>query len=178
MKPAMLCFVIIVSIAMWSDTAAQVEPAQRGRGGEWLSWSPTQRSAYMHGFVDGYLGGFGRACDLADERFEASTPHRLGDKDEPGEMSSARCLARRGEFSKIQRTEAGIDVSAYTDVITEFYERHDSCRDVPFAVLVGSLSREYKDADQLYQAAGSGGLKGYEVRSREWCRGAVAPTGL
>jgi hypothetical protein len=178
MKSVMLCLVMVVVTGRSIDTAGQVQPAERGRSGEWLSWSPTQRSAYVYGFVDGFLGGFGRACDLADERFEASTPHRLGDKDEPGEMPSARCLARRREFSKVERTEAGIDVSAYAGVITEFYGRYESCRDFPFAVLLQSLNNEHLSADQLYEAAMEGHLKGYEIRSREWCSGSVAPTGL
>jgi len=34
-----------------------------------------------------------------------------------------------------------------------------------------NLSSEYSNADELYEKAVKGGLKGYEIRSREWFSG-------
>lgn len=143
--------------------AAQVKPEDAGRGAEWLSWAPAQRTAYVYGLVDGYLMGFYRACDLADQLFEVGKPHRLGDG------PSGRCIAHRGEFSKKSLDKEGhLDISAYTDVVTAFYKDHPSCRDFPFALLLQSLSSKYASADQLYEMAMKGGFELYR-RSRQWC---------
>jgi hypothetical protein len=65
------------------------------------------------------------------------------------------------EYSKAKYTEAsGLDVTAYTDVITEFYTKHPEYQGVAFVSLMKLLSdRNYKTADQLYEMA----LKG-EIR--------------
>jgi hypothetical protein len=170
---ARTCFVgFILPAALCLTASAQTNPMLHGRGGEWLSWTPVQRTAYAQGFADGYMLGFYRACDLADQLFETGKPHRLGDKDHPTEVPSGRCLAHRGEFSRTKLDDKGqFDVSAYTDVITAFYEKHISCRDFPFPFLLQALSSEYATADQLHESALKSGLKGYELRSREWCSG-------
>lgn len=143
--------VILVIICV----ADQVRTDQVDRGGEWLSWSPGQRTTYVNGFITGYLQGSHRACDVADELFEVGKPHRLGDQRDSGDMPSARCLARMEEYSKARYTEAsGPDFTAYTDVITEFYTKHPEYRGIPFLNLMKLLSdRNYKTADQLYQMA-------------------------
>jgi hypothetical protein len=161
---------IILLVGLCACAAAQATPEQLGRGGEWLSWTPVQRNAYVYGLVDGYLMGFHRACDLADQLFEVGKPHRLGDEHHPTEVPSGRCLAHRGEFSKKSLDKEGhLDISAYTDVITVFYEHHASCHDFPFALLLQALSSKYATADELYELALKGGLEGYELRSRQWC---------
>src|SRR4029077_9549587 len=113
------CFVgFFLSAALCVAASAQTNPLPDGRGGEWLSWTPVQRTAYVQGFADGYMLGFYRACDLADQLFETDKPHRLGDEHHPTEVPSGRCLAQRGEFSRTRLDEKGqVDVSAYIDVI-------------------------------------------------------------
>jgi hypothetical protein len=161
---------IILSVGLCALASAQVKPDEIGRAGEWLSWTPVQRNAYVYGLVDGYLMGFLRACDLADQLFEIGKPQRLGND------PSARCEAHRGEFSKKSLDKEGhLDVSAYTDVVTAFYKGHPSCRDFPFALLLQSLSSKYETADRLYELALNGGLEGYELRSRQWCSSGVSP---
>ena len=163
---------IILGASLCFTASGQTNPMLHGRGGEWLSWTPLQRTAYVQGFADGYMLGFYRACDLADQLFEVGQPHRLGDKDHPTELPSGRCLTHRGEFSRAKLEENGqFDVDAYTDVITTFYEKHPMCRNFPFPFLLHNLSSQYDTADHLYEMAMNGGLKGYELRSREWCSG-------
>ena len=58
-----------------------------------------------------------------------------------------------------------------SDIITAFYEKHPVCRNFPFPFLLENLSSEYSNADELYEKAVKGGLKGYEIRSREWFSG-------
>jgi hypothetical protein len=61
---------IIVSIGLSTLATAQLRPDQLGRGGEWLSWAPEYRNAYVAGLVSGYMMGFYRACALADQLFD------------------------------------------------------------------------------------------------------------
>ena len=140
---------------------AQVRTDQVDRGGEWLSWSPGQRTTYVDGFITGYLQGSQIACYVSDELFEVGKPHRLGDQRDPGDLPSARCLARMEEYSKAKYTEgSGPDFTAYTGVITKFYTEHPEYRGIPFVNLMKSLSdRAYKTADQLYQMALKGELR-------------------
>ena len=142
--------------------AAEVRPNQLDRGGEWLSWSPGERTTFVNGFIAGYRQGSHGACEAAQELFgEPGKMYRLGDEHHASEMPSARCLARMEEYSKAKYTEAsGLDVSAYTDAITEFYTKHPEYQGVPFVNLMKSLSdRNYKTADQLYQMAQKGELR-------------------
>jgi hypothetical protein len=168
---------IILLAVLCASAAAQITQEQQvGRAGEWLSWTPVQRNAYVYGIVDGYLMGFLRACNLTDQLFETGRPHRLGDAHHPTDMPSGRCLAHRGEFSEKSLDKEGhIDVSPYTDIVTAFYKGHPSCRDFPFALLLQSLSSKYETADRLYELALKGGLEGYELRSHQWCSGGVSP---
>jgi hypothetical protein len=169
---ARTCFVgFMLSAALCISASGQTLPMLHGRGGEWLSWTPMQRTAYVQGLADGYMLGFLKACELADQLFEVGKPHRLGDEHHLSEIPSSRCLVHRGEFSKAKLDEKGqFDVGAYRDVITDFYEKHPMCRDFPFPFLLQTLGSEYTTADQLYEKAVNGGLKEY-ARSRQWCSG-------
>ena len=160
----------ILWVVMCLTASGQTNPVLHGRGGEWLSWTPVERTAYVQGYADGNMLGFNRACDLADQLFESEKSHRLGDTVHPTEVPSGRCLAHRGNFAKAKLDERGrFNVTAYTDVITAFYKNHPACRDFPFPLLLQNLGSEYATSDHLYEMAMNGGLKGYELRSREWC---------
>ncbi len=152
-------FVILVVVIC---AAAQVRPDQLDRGGEWLAWSPGERATFVNGFMAGYRQGSHGACEAAQELFgEPGKMYRLGDDRHPSEMPTARCLARTEEYSKAKFSEAsGLDVTAYTDVITEFYTKHPAYQGVPFVNLLNLLSdRNHKTADQLYQMALKGELR-------------------
>jgi hypothetical protein len=125
--------------------AAQVRLEQVDRGGEWLSWSPKERSTYVDGFITGYLQGTNRACD----------------EHHPSDMPAARCLAGVEKYSKTRHTEAsGPDFSAYTEVITEFYTQHPEYRGIPFVRLLQLLNdSNNKTADELYQMALKGEMR-------------------
>ena len=163
----------VLSVAWSSPLVAQVRPE---RGEEWLAWTQAQRSTYAYGLFSGYLMGFHRACNLADQLFETDKPHRLGDEHHPTEVPSGRCLAHIGEFSEPKFDKEGHpDISAYTDVITAFYEKHTVCRDFPFPFLLQAIGTKYATADQLYELAVKGKLEGYS-RSQEWCNSSNPPT--
>jgi hypothetical protein len=139
---------------------AQVRPEQRGRGEEWLSWSPAERSAYVVGYIDGDSSGSHGACEVAQDLFGTGKRYRLGDEHHPSEMPSARCLASVEKYSRYTYKEGlAIDLTAYTTVITEFYTKHPEYRGIPYQYLMRSLSdSKYKTAEELYQMALRGNL--------------------
>ena len=141
------------AILLVTMTQSPVSPHDLDRGGEWLAWSPAERSTFIDGFISGYRNGSNKACLATSDLFEVGKSHRLGDQ------PAARCSARLESYSKYSYT-GWADFTAYTTVITEFYTRHPEYRGIPFAYLLSFLSdRQYKTADQLYQMAVKGELR-------------------
>jgi hypothetical protein len=155
MSRTMSCTLLsVVLLLLFVGVAAQGSPEQLGRGGEWLSWSPSARSAYANGFLDGYLRGSHAACEEADKLFEVGTPHRLGDS------PSGRCEAKLEVYSKYRYENSEPDFSAYTRLITDFYTKHPEYQGIPFAYLLSFLSdSKNKTSDQLYEMAVKGEMR-------------------
>jgi hypothetical protein len=142
----------VLVLVLMICTGAQVRPEQLEKGGQWLSWTQNERNIYVYGLISGYLTGSLEACNTADQLFEVGQPHALGDKEHASEMPSARCLAKRGDYSKCKYINSVVDCSAYTTVITEFYTKHPEHEGILFIHLMRLLSdRNYKSADQLHQ---------------------------
>ena len=156
------CLIIFgpISFLIVMLCSAQGRLGQLNRGGEWLSWSPEQRTTYVNGFLMGYATGSHEACDLGDQIFEVGKQHRLGDEHHPSELPSARCLARIDKYSSAKTTDSGIDYGPYTDTITEFYRKYPEYQGVPFFKLLKSLSdSKVRTADELYRMALKGELR-------------------
>jgi hypothetical protein len=139
------------------------EAIQPYRGGEWLSWSPSERSNYIRGYLFGRSEGILEACRVADLLFEVDKRHTPAVENHASDLPSARCLAKVNEYSKYSKgpnaPDQRQDFSAYTDVITQFYTKHPEYRSIPFPYLMDHLSDEkYRTADQLAQMAQKGGL--------------------
>lgn len=123
-------------------------------GQQWLAWTPAERNIFVQGFIEGYWKGSQTACRLADDLFEVGKPHRLG------QSPSGRCEVRLEQFTKIKDTSSGPDFSAYTTVITEFYEKHPEYQNVPTGYLLFSLTdHNYTTADQLYHVVLKGDIR-------------------
>ena len=123
-------------------------------GQQWLAWTPAERNIFVQGFIEGYWKGSQSTCRLADDLFELGKPHRLG------QTPSGRCEARLEQFTKIKNANSGPDFSAYTTVITEFYEKHPEYRNIPTGYLLFSLSdRSYGNADHLYDMVLKGNMR-------------------
>jgi hypothetical protein len=72
---ARTCFVgFILLAALCISASGQTLPMLHGRGEEWLSWTPMQRTTYVQGLADGYMIGFSKACELTDQLFEVGKP--------------------------------------------------------------------------------------------------------
>jgi hypothetical protein len=150
----------LVASLMIGRTTVEVHPEQLERGGQWLSWTEIERNAYAYGLISGYLTGSLEACNAADDLFEVGQPHKLGDQHSPSEMPSARCLAKRDNYSKCKYANSVVDCSAYTTVITEFYTKYPDQRQIAFVDLMRLLSdRSYKSADQLHKMALRGEIR-------------------
>jgi hypothetical protein len=141
---------------------AQVRPDELDRGREWLSWNQAQRNTYVNGFISGYLTGSLYACASADELFEVGQSHRLGDDHHPSDVPSARCLARRNNYSKCTYKGSSTDCSAYTKVITSFYKEHPENGKIPFPHLLIELGDEKcSTVDQLYELVKNGKIRSF-----------------
>ena len=129
---------------------ASVFPAShergRGTGLEWLSWTSSERNAFMNGYVTGYLRGTSKACNGADDLFEVNKPHTMSDR------PSERCLGRVDLYSR--------DADAYAAVLTAFYSDHPEYRGIPSAYLLSFLSdTQFRSADELYQMSLTGKIR-------------------
>lgn len=149
-----------VVLLLISCRAEKIHSEQIERGGQWLSWSRTERHRFIHRYLDGFLRGRNRACDAADHLFEVGQPHRLGDGQHPNDMPSTRCFAALDDYSRARHTGSDLDFSAYADPITEFYTKHPEYQGVPFPFLMDFLSdKKCNNAEQLYQKALAGELR-------------------
>jgi hypothetical protein len=141
------------TVLMFVGASAQVRPGQAGPGGQWLSWSPKDRTTRVTGFLDGYLIGTHHLCEAADDLFKVRDPHLIPPHPDSHAEASILCLASRNDDSK-EYSSAGVDFAPYADIVTEFYTKHPDYGAVPFADLMLFLGDGKCDnADQLYQKA-------------------------
>jgi hypothetical protein len=137
--------------------AAQV---QASPGAQWLSWTASDKNAYVHGFIDGYLNGTTEICKVADDFSKGGNTTSSADLPQTNLSASAACYARRGDFSRQYSGPAGVDFSLYGNIITEFYTKHPQYRAISFPKLMLSLrDGASNSADQLYRKALQGDLR-------------------
>jgi hypothetical protein len=61
---------------------------------------------------------------------------------------------------KSQTTDSGLDFSAYTTVIREFYAKHPEYQNIPKSYLMSFLTNpNFKTADELYEMAVKGEMR-------------------
>lgn len=135
----------------------QTQPVS-GSGDEWRSWTPNEKRFFVRGFVDGSGSGSVEACAKMDDLTVVNDQ-----KPEDGlvDTPSVRCRQAYGKFSKIRIAgsgpkEARVDVSAYTNVLDDFYS-HTECRAMPYSILLTHLDdNEFKSGEDLYKFVRSG----------------------
>jgi hypothetical protein len=149
----------MIALLLISCKTEKVRPEPLERGGEWLSWTLSERNRYVIGFLDGYLMARHNACIAADSLFEVGQPHRMGDEQHPTEFPSGRCLASVDEYSRFKYVDSMVDLTAYTIPITEFYAKHPEHQGIAVPSLMEFLSdKKYSTSDQLFQLAQTGKL--------------------
>jgi len=163
-------FRLLLAFCLTTNAAISLLPGQTPRpypwsGDEWLSWSASERKIFVRGYIDGNLAGSWSACEAANDLFENTQDHHLGDATHPSDIPSVRCLARRPTFSKVGSSRNGpTGLSTYTGIITEFYTKHPEYRKVSFDFLLLYLNdKKFKTADELFEMAKRGEMNGVFV---------------
>lgn len=154
-------FALLVILGCKSATTP-ADPAQVGRfrGGQWLTWSQSQRDSFISAYVDGYGMGISRACSGTDRSLELPKDIPPHDKDEIV-VPSTLCRAGVSEYSKCKPgSPEGQVCAAYTDVITAFYSDHPEYRQIPFEYLMQYLTDDqHKSTEDLYKMARYGEMR-------------------
>ena len=130
----------------------------RRPGIQWLSWNSTERRNFVFGYIEGFGVGMNQACLAADDLFEKDKAHSFGHDNVPSTFPSARCRASVDQYSNLKvSVSTGPDFSPYIDVITTFYSRYPTGRDVPYVDLIRFLTEaKHKTPDDLYLMAKKG----------------------
>ena len=150
---------MMIALLLISCKADKIQLEPWERGGDWVSWTQSERNSYFIWFLDGYLMARHTACIAADSLFEVGKPHRMGDEQHPTEYPSGRCLASVDEYSRFKYINSMVDLSAYTIPVTEFYAKHPEYRGILIPSLMGFLSdKQCSTSDQLFQMAQIGKL--------------------
>lgn len=142
-----LLLVGALSLLALTGTIAQVSQSRPGRGQEWLSWSPDERSVFIGAYLQGYLMGKTDACIAAGELFEQHKPvHDLE------ETPDRRCFRHAKSYS---RTSAD-----YASVITDFYLKHREYENIPvdYFMLLFTDDR-YKTVGDIEQGIAKGEVR-------------------
>jgi len=146
-------------LAFFSTCKRQLSDSERVEllrhpGQEWLSWTVQEREIYIRGLIDGYDGGVSSACRATDGILEGDLQQVNGHDKTAGSSSSQRCFAAVAQYSRVKvNLSTGLDLSAYTSVITEFYTRHPESRNVLVTTLMMYLrSPNVVTSDDLYSA--------------------------
>jgi hypothetical protein len=130
-------------------------------GDQWLAMSSSQRNDAVYEYIQGYLDGVNQACSKADSLFETNIAHQLRYHDRPSNFPSDRCRSSAAQYSKmtVSANNRGYDYSAYTRIITEFYQKRLEYRKIQLVILMHHLTdQEFKNADELYAMAKHGDI--------------------
>jgi hypothetical protein len=127
----------------------QTSGPPRGRGEEWLSWSPEQRLVFVGAYLQGYLMGKLDGCNAAGELFEQHKAVR-----DPDDLPERRCFRHAKGYSR--------NADEYATLIAAFYAKHVEHRDMPvdYFMLLFTDDR-YKTVTDIEE-----GIRKGEVRTR------------
>lgn len=108
-------------------------------GGQWRSWTASEKNGYVGGFIDGYLTGTTETCQATGHFLKGGNICSSDDRWETPLSASAACFASGGNYCKQYSGKAGVEFSVYANIITEFYTKHPDYRAVSFRKLMLSL---------------------------------------
>ena len=150
---------LLVGLVIALSYLKPVAQRQASPGGQWLSWTASEKNAYVGGFIDGYLTGTTEICQAAGHFLKGENICSSDDRWETPSSASAACFASGGDYSKQYSGKAGVDFSVYANIITEFYTQHPDYRVVSFRKLMLSLRDGGCNSEgQLHQKALQGDL--------------------
>ncbi len=127
MRPIFGATLVIVAIGVLISAHAGYG---RIDGDLWLKWTPTERNAYMEGYVWGQMHGYNEGCDSA---FKVLGSRRAGREYEFLQLCGAR------------NPSAGIDFSPYADQITAYYSEGPANRNTPLPTLIDKITTKHRN---------------------------------
>lgn len=128
------CSLFCLTLPAYGQTGPLRFPESRSYspGKVWIGWSRAERIGFVRGFIVGNGAGYQSGCRAAESN--STDSKTVANKFDP-------CLQERHLFRK--------EASFYEGFITDFYNRHESDRDVPFRVLL--LQADEKTPDEVHQ---------------------------
>jgi hypothetical protein len=128
----LLCVTLQVDGQSGSKTARFPETRSYSPGDMWLSWSPSERTGFVRGFIVGQNDGFRAACAISIDANTTSASVNQG---------IDPCLEKLHVFKK--------DLSDYGQFITDFYNKHSEDKDVPLRILL--LQADQRTPEEVHQ---------------------------
>jgi hypothetical protein len=127
-----LTAVLVVAVCSSGVMVTAATPCCEGT--QWLRAAEDARTAYIDGYVEGRLRGFGQGCLTGTEGVKASSPG-------PDADPFHKCLSKNVTFSKT--------TMEYVKSITQFYEKYPEDRDMRVSEVLMDLSQGL-DLDQIH----------------------------
>jgi hypothetical protein len=126
-------------------------------GEQWLSWGSAEKSTFVIAYLQGYGDGISGGCNSAKEALSSAELKNTKDN-RYYIFDLANCRSRIPVFTKVKlHTSGEPDTSAYTDVITEFYEKYPQYREIPYIYLMQLLKGDNPPGvSELYSMAQTG----------------------
>jgi hypothetical protein len=133
----------------------------RHSGEQWLVWSDHERIQFVAAYIDGYETGIHNACESAGQLLDLKANHPYEHANDEIVLPSGVCRESADHYSRFKPNSTGDpDVSAYTDVVTQFYAAHEEYRDIPYEYLMQYLTdKQKKNADELFKMAKYGEMR-------------------
>jgi hypothetical protein len=116
--------VLIVLVWVFSLNVAAATPCCEGT--QWLKASVDAKTAYIDGYIEGVLRGFGQGCLTGTKEIKASKPGAEADP-------FHKCLSKSLVFSR--------STGEYVESVTEFYERYPDDRGMRVSDVLARVSR-------------------------------------
>lgn len=158
MRTVLLKVAIVAMLPFWLGLGCKKSPSpsQDAISGEvWLNMNMEERTQAVAGYIDGYGMGAFQACSLLANVFEFNHTKKVLEEEKRSNLTDAQlCVQKTGEYSRINHNAAFVNKYAiYVNVITDFYQRYPSERNVPpFLLLLNMQDGFDTTVEQLHDS--------------------------
>jgi hypothetical protein len=154
---AVSAFLLLILIGCGAGSKPQQDISILHPGEQWLSWNTAEKTSFVIAFLQGYGDGISGGCNSAKE---ALSKVELKDTSDNRYyiFDLADCRSRVPIYTKLKlSTSAAPDASAYTNVITGFYQNYPQYRNIPYIYLMQLLKGDNPPGvNELYTMAQTG----------------------
>jgi hypothetical protein len=149
---------IVMILPLWVGIGCRKVPEpthDMSPGEQWLNMSSGERTQAVSGFVAGYNLGTFQACGLLANVFEIGHTQEMNEEEIQSKLSDAQlCQRKAGMYSRSDQD------AAYVNVISTFYQRYPSQRNVPPFLLMMNMQDGFDSTvEQLHDSAGKSILR-------------------